>query len=124
MLSRALPHPALPGLVLLWGSVLFLARLGPDRAHLPAAIAAYSVGFLVLLHLWSRHGEALDDPRLLLGGAVVLRLTLLPALPDLSDDLYRYVWDGWLLVSGISPTGSSPPTGRSRRCTTTSSSPS
>ena len=102
-MSRALPPPALAGIVLLWGSVLCLAFLGPDLAQLPTAIAAYSAGFLVLLHLWSRHGEVLDDPRLLLGGAVVLRLTLFPALPDLSDDLYRYVWDGWLLVSGISP---------------------
>jgi SAM-dependent methyltransferase len=34
---------------------------------------------------------------------VVLRLTLFPTLPGLSDDLFRYLWDGWLLVSGVSP---------------------
>ncbi len=50
-----------------------------------------------------RHGAALDDPRLLLGGAVLLRLTLLPTLPDLSDDLYRYVWDGRVTLSGANP---------------------
>jgi SAM-dependent methyltransferase len=58
---------------------------------------------LALVHLWCLHGEALDDPRVLLVGAVVLRLTLFPSLPDLSDDLFRYLWDGWLLVSGVSP---------------------
>ncbi len=38
-----------------------------------------------------------------LGVAVVLRLLLLPAMPALSDDVYRFVWDGRLWVQGISP---------------------
>lgn len=90
-------------LLLLWGSVVAIALLGPERERLIPALAAYTAAFGALWILWTRHGHALDDPRLLLGGAVLLRLTLFPALPDLSDDLYRYVWDGWLLVSGTSP---------------------
>jgi alpha-1,6-mannosyltransferase len=99
------PSPALPLLLLLWAAVAGLALLGPDRARLVPALGAYTVAFLALLTLWRSHGKVLDDPRILLGGAVLLRLTLLPALPDLSDDLYRYIWDGWLLVSGVSPYG-------------------
>jgi SAM-dependent methyltransferase len=83
--------------------VTVLALLGPDRTNLVPALGAYTAAFLALAHLWRAHGEVLDDPRILLGGAVVLRLTLLPALPGLSDDLFRYIWDGWLLISGVSP---------------------
>lgn len=35
--------------------------------------------------------------------SVALRLLLLPAMPALSDDVYRFVWDGRLLAQGISP---------------------
>lgn len=35
--------------------------------------------------------------------AVVLRLALLPAEPLLSDDVYRFIWDGRLWIQGISP---------------------
>ena len=87
----------------LWLSVLALALLGPSRDLLLPSLLAYSFGFAALLRLWRHDLDFLDDPRILLGGAVLLRLTLFPALPDLSDDLYRYVWDGWLSVSGVNP---------------------
>ncbi|MCB0704112.1 MAG: hypothetical protein KDC34_02340 [Saprospiraceae bacterium] len=35
--------------------------------------------------------------------AVLLRVVLLFAMPGLSDDLYRFVWDGRLLSQGINP---------------------
>ena len=42
--------------------------------------------------------------RAVIGLAVVCRLLLFPVLPSLSDDGYRYVWDGMLLAQeGISP---------------------
>ena len=40
---------------------------------------------------------------IILGVAIFLRLLLLPSLPNLSDDYFRFVWDGRLLVNGISP---------------------
>ena len=92
----------LPGLVLL-GSVVALAILGPHRATLLPALGAYTAAFAALLVLIRRHGTFLDDPKVLLGGALLLRLVLFPSLPDLSDDLYRYVWDGWLTASGVNP---------------------
>lgn len=55
---------------------------------------------LGLLALWR------DNPfttRQVLLGAFVLRLAFLPLLPGLTDDLYRYIWDGWLQVQGINP---------------------
>ena len=38
-----------------------------------------------------------------LGAALVFRLLWLPALPALSDDLYRFRWDGLLVAHGVSP---------------------
>jgi len=35
--------------------------------------------------------------------AIAFRLTLLPSRPTLSDDMYRYVWDGRVQANGISP---------------------
>jgi len=35
--------------------------------------------------------------------AVLLRIALLFGLPNLSDDLYRFIWDGRLLHNGINP---------------------
>src|SRR5262249_10892434 len=38
---------------------------------------------------------------LLCGG--LFRATLIPRAPDLSDDLYRFLWDGRVAAAGISP---------------------
>jgi len=34
---------------------------------------------------------------------IVLRLGMIPLLPVLSEDLYRYMWDGWVQRSGQNP---------------------
>lgn len=96
------PSPR-PAFLLLVGSVAALALLGPHRALLFPALLPWVMAWAALLHLWSHHGTWLDRPGVILGGALFLRIVLLPALPDLSDDLFRYVWDGWLASRGISP---------------------
>lgn len=35
--------------------------------------------------------------------AVLFRLVAFPLLPTLSDDGFRYVWDGWLQLQGLNP---------------------
>lgn len=44
-----------------------------------------------------------SDLAVVWGVGVVLRLTLLPRAPVLSDDVYRYLWDGWVQLHGINP---------------------
>ena len=39
----------------------------------------------------------------LAGLGILFRLLFLPALPNLSQDFYRFLWDGRLLVEGVSP---------------------
>lgn len=40
---------------------------------------------------------------LLAGMGIVFRLVFLPALPNLSQDFYRFIWDGRLVLQGINP---------------------
>lgn len=49
-----------------------------------------------------RHTREEEVPQLL-GAAFVLRLLLLFMWPNLSDDFYRFVWDGRLLAAGHEP---------------------
>ena len=64
-------------------------------------IGFYAPFFLLYLLVFKRLGGM----RLYfwLGVAVVLRLILLFSMPALSDDVYRFIWDGRLLVHGYNP---------------------
>lgn len=42
------------------------------------------------------------------GFALLFRLTLVPATPVASDDVYRYIWDGRVALHGINPYAFSP----------------
>ena len=53
-----------------------------------------------LVVLWRRNALSL---RGVLIGAAALRIAYAPLLPVLSDDMFRYVWDGWLQMEGINP---------------------
>ena len=44
----------------------------------------------------------------LVGAAIVLRLIFLPAIPNLSQDFYRFIWDGRMLALGYNPYLSTP----------------
>ncbi|MCY3676232.1 MAG: glycosyltransferase 87 family protein [Gemmatimonadetes bacterium] len=45
---------------------------------------------------------------LIWGIGILARLALLPLAPELSDDIYRYLWDGHLLGEGLNPYGHPP----------------
>ena len=40
---------------------------------------------------------------LVVAGAVALRLAFLPTVPNLSGDVYRYIWDGRVVAAGFNP---------------------
>src|SRR6056297_1732679 len=66
----------------------------------PGLVALVFVASGGLVFLWRRDPLTTTE---VLWGALILRLAFLPLLPGLTDDLYRYVWDGWLQMEGINP---------------------
>ncbi|MCR9253277.1 MAG: hypothetical protein NXI20_22885 [bacterium] len=71
-----------------------------ERSESVILISAYSlmwIGYLYLIRL----GE--DFGKYLFGLGLILRVLLLFALPVLSDDFYRFIWDGRLLMNGQNP---------------------
>ncbi len=63
------------------------------------------LGYLVLL-AFQRDGQDRHIPwKWFLGLGLVLRLVLLATEPTLSDDIYRYIWEGNLFAQGVSPWG-------------------
>jgi hypothetical protein len=94
---------ARPGLLFAAGEVIFFAM-----AFLPDArrsLAAYLLLFLAgaLLSLFAARSLSASRPRTLLLFAVAFRLTLLFRPPDLSEDVFRYVWNARVAAAGHSP---------------------
>src|SRR5438132_7693875 len=63
-------------------------------------LVLYGVLFLLWLAAWKAQTIPLAT---LLGFAILFRLTLLPTIPSLSDDIYRYGWEGRIQRAGFSP---------------------
>jgi hypothetical protein len=88
-----------------------LALSGDLRARPARFLVLYGVAF-------AAYAAALAGARLLpagrrglwvvLGAALAFRATLLPVEPTLSDDIYRYLWDGRVARAGINPFAHAP----------------
>lgn len=92
-------------IILLTGSYIFLA-LQPDLPlALPAVLAATAANVILITLLIYRLEQDHRDlsPWLVLGLAFLFRLLFLFRSPELSDDIYRYLWDGWQLLHGVNP---------------------
>lgn len=64
-------------------------------------IGHYGLWFVAFLILYWGAPPRLIAPLILFG--VALRLMLVFGLPTLSDDVYRFVWDGRLWLNGVNP---------------------
>lgn len=84
-----------------------MALLHDLSQHIPAFLGLYGVTYLVygVAVCWSLGGR--DRRRtwpLILALAILFRITLLFTTPStLSDDVYRYIWDGRLVNAGANP---------------------
>ncbi len=65
-------------------------------------LSTYFTAFVIYLYLTivSRHDSNVD---FWFYGSIVLRALFLFSIPNLSDDFYRFIWDGRLLASGNHP---------------------
>ncbi|MBE2207161.1 MAG: DUF2029 domain-containing protein [Saprospiraceae bacterium] len=78
------------------------------RTHFSTLLALYIVLFVLFL-LLVRQIKMADAVRFGIGCSLVLQLVLLFHLPNLSDDYFRFIWDGQLITHGINPYSALPP---------------
>ncbi len=89
-----------------------LSELGPVKEKIPEFVITYLGLFLLyLVSLWLSRllpsGLRAKLPLILLF-ALTFRLPLVMIPPALSDDVYRYAWEGYLQTEGINPYEFSP----------------
>ena len=103
--SAMKPSPA--GILALGAlEVALLASLGwwPGGRHTPVpALVLFGAAFVVYLLAASRQSRAPLSRRNVWLLGLVGRAALLPLLPYFSDDIYRYMWDGWVQLQGVNP---------------------
>ncbi|GAB6083644.1 hypothetical protein JCM30471_25580 [Desulfuromonas carbonis] len=99
-----------PLLLVILGSFLWLARQADLRLVVPELIGvcALAVMMLGLLVFVCARGLIRCPTLLILAVALLLRLVFVVAPPQLSDDLYRYLWDGHQLRQGVNPYAAAP----------------
>lgn len=83
---------------------LRLRAVASDGASLLAALGWYAVasGAFVGMLYWVERSKDISLRWIWLP-ALIFRLLFLLTEPVLSDDVYRYLWDGHLLANGVSP---------------------
>ena len=89
----------LPGLAMLAGSLAL--GYGPSQhdGWIIAGLYLWLFAWYGFILMKSRD-EHYPSLRLL---AILMRFSLIAALPNLSDDVYRFIWDGRLIWQGINP---------------------
>ncbi len=90
----------------LGGIFHFVAHLQPLDEHVPGFIALMLLaGILYLLGVYIALSYKSRLPGLLviLGATVVFRLFFLPLSPTLSEDVYRYQWEGRVIRAHLNP---------------------
>ena len=81
-------------------SILAYIQYYTARHESTQLILAYSVIFLMYVFLLKC--DIINWKEIFIV-AIIARLSLFFELPNLSDDFYRFIWDGQLLVEGINP---------------------
>jgi hypothetical protein len=96
----------------LLGCVILLAHLGNLRANARQAVIILMIGGTVYagactwLHLRWKGWSSISRRRVIVAvcaGALILRLLLLAVPPSLSDDVFRFRWDGKVQAQGLNP---------------------
>jgi len=69
------------------------------RGDFNSLLISYTGLFLLFLYLYSKNLSW----KSLIGITVLFRVILLVATPNLSQDFYRFIWDGRMLLNGFNP---------------------
>ncbi len=73
-----------------------------ERDQFYSLLLFYTAGFSAFLFLYYQFRQK-NDLRFVIRFSYFLRIALLFALPNLSNDFYRFIWDGRMSVLGFNP---------------------
>ncbi|MFT5998188.1 MAG: alpha-1,6-mannosyltransferase [Neolewinella sp.] len=88
------------GALLLVAGVLYLG-FGVDRMDFTSLFSSFLVAFGGYLLLVRKPDKG--NLKMLIGLGIILRVALVFAFPLLSDDVFRFIWDGHLVAAGVNP---------------------
>lgn len=74
----------------------------PQQSDFGLILLCYIPIFIIYVVIYQRVKNN-DDLYFFLGISILVRVSLLFLLPQLSDDVYRFIWDGRLLNAGYNP---------------------
>ncbi len=95
------PTAAAAGLLGLEAAALAAMGWWPDGRGTPwPALGLWAVAFSAYAVACGRTGVSRRQAWL---GGIFLRALLLPLAPAFSEDIYRYMWDGWVQGHGLNP---------------------
>jgi len=87
---------------------LGLALAGDLRAHLAPYLVAHALLVAAMLAAWRLVRSDHRNLTLALAAALLFRLVATAGEPAMSDDLYRYLWDGRVQLDGVHPYAHAP----------------
>ena len=89
--------------LMLWVSLMAYAAMayGVPRHETALLFALYFLLFAI--YLWVLKTASGNEVKFWIAASVLWRLSMLLATPALSDDVYRFIWDGRLLANGYHP---------------------
>ena len=88
---------AIPLIVLTVGLGFFV-----QQSDFVPIISQFGIFFILYILIFKYTNEK-SKIAFFIGVSILLRFILLFALPNLSDDVYRFIWDGRLLINGHNP---------------------
>lgn len=90
-------------LYLLFAIVAFYFNYFIDRSDALSVLLCYGSLFGLYLWLITQYNETVDYSKEIIRAGLLFRGLLLFNLPVLSDDYFRFIWDGALQVNGVNP---------------------
>lgn len=101
MITQAWKYHKLPILLSFLSLILYwVFAYSLDRSDFPTLLTLYTALFCLFYIIVQK---AKTDFWLLGLLAILLRLIFIPVIPNLSQDFYRFIWDGRLLLQGFNP---------------------
>ena len=85
-------------------AIMFNTASNTPRTNFYLLLTEFTISFAVLVYLMRQQ----ISWKHILGLGIIVRLFMLWTLPELSNDFYRFLWDGELLLQGVNPFAHTP----------------